>query len=93
MAALSSKCGLVEPELIESVDGSSFIEIQEGRHILQELTVDDFMPNSAAVGGVHGQRIHILSGPNASGKSIYIKANITMLSLLGHSSNLYIFTS
>ncbi|KAI5733241.1 hypothetical protein M8J76_009468 [Diaphorina citri] len=58
----------------------SGIQIKEGRHPLQELNVESFVPND-----FQSQRIHILTGPNACGKSVYLKqvALITYLAHLG----------
>lgn len=59
---------LVQP----TVTAEKQIHIVKGRHILQELCVDMFVPNDAHSSADHGL-IHILSGPNASGKSVYLK--------------------
>ncbi len=51
------------------------INIQNGRHPLQELCVNDFVPNDTFSGGkqdTHGL-MKILTGPNACGKSVYLK--------------------
>ena len=32
-----------------------------------------FIPNSTVLGSAEGGRIHVVSGPNSSGKSIYMK--------------------
>ena len=74
MAVLSSEFGLVEPELVDT-DRSAEIHIQDGRHILQEMCIDSFVPNSTVLGGGSPERIHILTGPNSSGKSIYLKVD------------------
>ena len=42
------------------------------RHPLQELCVSQFVPNDTCFDDEHG-RMKILTGPNASGKSIYLK--------------------
>lgn len=42
------------------------------RHPLQELCVSPFVPNDACLDLEHG-KIKILTGPNASGKSVYLK--------------------
>ena len=42
------------------------------RHPLQELCVGPFVPNDACLDLEHG-KIKILTGPNASGKSVYLK--------------------
>ncbi|XP_028069477.1 DNA mismatch repair protein MSH5-like [Camellia sinensis] len=47
------------------------LDIQNGRHVLQEMTVDTFIPNDTKI--QDDGRINIITGPNYSGKSIYIK--------------------
>ncbi|KAH1888505.1 hypothetical protein KXW42_000019 [Aspergillus fumigatus] len=67
----------------------NMIRIKGGRHILQELTVPSYVPNDTfLVGGSleteirvpqevlenpHGPSMLILTGPNYSGKSVYVK--------------------
>ena len=48
------------------------ILVKEGRHPLQELVVDQFVPNDTAIGNA-GQNCAIVTGPNFSGKSVYLK--------------------
>lgn len=48
------------------------LHITQGRHILQELCVNIFVPNDTRCDNEDGF-IKILSGPNASGKSVYLK--------------------
>ncbi|XP_047306784.1 DNA mismatch repair protein MSH5 isoform X2 [Impatiens glandulifera] len=62
----------------------NLIVIQNGRHVLQEMTVDTFIPNDTRISDDRG-RINIITGPNYSGKSIYIKqvAIIVFLSHIG----------
>ena len=42
------------------------------RHPLQELCVSPFVPNDTCCDLAHG-KMKILTGPNASGKSVYLK--------------------
>ena len=42
------------------------------RHPLQELCVSPFVPNDTCLDLEHG-KIKVLTGPNASGKSVYLK--------------------
>ncbi len=42
------------------------------RHPLQELCVSPFVPNDTCFGDEIG-RMKVLTGPNASGKSVYLK--------------------
>uniref|UniRef100_A0A5F5PG32 MutS homolog 5 n=1 Tax=Equus caballus TaxID=9796 RepID=A0A5F5PG32_HORSE len=48
------------------------VRIQNGRHPLMELCARTFVPNSAECGGDKG-RVKVITGPNSSGKSIYLK--------------------
>lgn len=43
------------------------------RHPLQELCCSPFVPNNTRSGGETGSRMKLLTGPNTSGKSIYLK--------------------
>ncbi|CAI0437256.1 unnamed protein product [Linum tenue] len=51
------------------------------RHVLQEMTVDTFIPNDTKI--VDEGRINIITGPNYSGKSIYIK-QVALIVFLSH---------
>ncbi|KAM3744203.1 hypothetical protein ACB098_06G034400 [Castanea mollissima] len=57
------------------------LDIQNGRHVLQEMTVDTFIPNDTKI--LDDGRIHIITGPNYSGKSIYIK-QVALIVFLSH---------
>ncbi|KYQ92250.1 hypothetical protein DLAC_07097 [Tieghemostelium lacteum] len=61
----------------------STIHIVNGRHPLQEMCVPSFIPNDTAL--YPKKPIYLLSGPNQSGKSIYLKqvAIIVFLTHLG----------
>ncbi|KAI9161743.1 hypothetical protein LWI28_020312 [Acer negundo] len=50
-------------------------------HVLQEMTVDTFIPNDTKIH--NNGRIHIITGPNYSGKSIYIK-QVALIVFLSH---------
>lgn len=63
---------LVRPRLTEQ----NCVEIKGGRHLLQEMTVASFVPNDTFLSGgaeSHGPAMTILTGPNYSGKSVYLK--------------------
>lgn len=72
LSALSSEFEMVQPELVENVNGH--IHIEEGRHILLQLVAEQFNPNSTYLGGNcnDAKRVHIITGPNSSGKSVYL---------------------
>ncbi|XP_071733704.1 DNA mismatch repair protein MSH5-like isoform X5 [Rutidosis leptorrhynchoides] len=57
------------------------LDIRNGRHVLQEMTVDTFILNDTKIID-HGS-IHIITGPNYSGKSIYIK-QVALIVFLAH---------
>uniref|UniRef100_A0A8C5JZ45 MutS protein homolog 5 n=1 Tax=Jaculus jaculus TaxID=51337 RepID=A0A8C5JZ45_JACJA len=60
------------------------VRIQNGRHPLMELCARTFVPNSTECGGERG-RVKVITGPNSSGKSIYLKqvGLITFMALVG----------
>ncbi|XP_063523029.1 mutS protein homolog 5 isoform X5 [Pongo pygmaeus] len=60
------------------------VRIQNGRHPLMELCARTFVPNSTECGGDKG-RVKVITGPNSSGKSIYLKqvGLITFMALVG----------
>ncbi|XP_010244492.1 PREDICTED: DNA mismatch repair protein MSH5 isoform X3 [Nelumbo nucifera] len=59
----------------------NLLDIQNGRHVLQEMTVDTFIPNDTKI--LDDGRINIITGPNYSGKSIYIK-QVALIIFLSH---------
>ncbi|XP_052178846.1 DNA mismatch repair protein MSH5 isoform X2 [Diospyros lotus] len=59
----------------------NLLEIRNGRHVLQEITVDTFIPNDTKID--HDGRVNIITGPNYSGKSIYIK-QVALIVFLSH---------
>ncbi|KAM8779407.1 mutS protein homolog 5 [Rhynchonycteris naso] len=60
------------------------VRIQNGRHPLMELCAQTFVPNSVECSGDKG-RVKVITGPNSSGKSIYLKqvGLITFMALVG----------
>uniref|UniRef100_A0A1B6CQJ5 DNA mismatch repair proteins mutS family domain-containing protein n=1 Tax=Clastoptera arizonana TaxID=38151 RepID=A0A1B6CQJ5_9HEMI len=65
----------------ELVDGR-IIEIIKGRHPLQELCTMSFVPNDTVSNDEQGV-VKLLTGPNASGKSIYLK-QVALIAYLAH---------
>ncbi|KAJ5091752.1 DNA mismatch repair protein MutS core [Penicillium alfredii] len=86
---------LTRPRMVQD----NIIRIKGGRHLLQELKVSSYVPNDTLlVGGrvqpeetegassqIHNPSMLLLTGPNYSGKSVYIKqvALIVYLAQLG----------
>ncbi|XP_078157852.1 MUTS-homolog 5 isoform X3 [Carex rostrata] len=77
LAIVSHQNNYVRPVLVED----SLLEIHNGRHPLQEMTVDTFVPNDTII--LSNERINIITGPNYSGKSIYIK-QVALVVFLSH---------
>jgi DNA mismatch repair protein MSH5 len=68
MAATAADHNYVKPILKEDRE----MHIVDGRHPLQELCVPDFVPNNFEALETE-KRMKILTGPNACGKSVYLK--------------------
>lgn len=70
------------PELV----GGTALYIKGGRHPMQEVSVDTFVPNDTAVapgtGGAAGA-VAVITGPNFSGKSVYLK-QVGLIVYLAH---------
>ncbi|CAN1149462.1 DNA mismatch repair protein MSH5 [Linum perenne] len=77
LALVARQNNYVRPVLTED----PLIDIQNGRHVLQEMTVDTFIPNDTKI--VDDGRVHVITGPNYSGKSIYIK-QVALIVFLSH---------
>ncbi|XP_070008947.1 DNA mismatch repair protein MSH5 isoform X2 [Nicotiana sylvestris] len=77
LALVARQNNYVRPNLTKE----DVIDIRNGRHVLQEMTVDTFIPNDTKVS--HEGRINIITGPNYSGKSIYIK-QVALIVFLSH---------
>lgn len=72
----------VRPEIIEPSEDRGCILIENGRHPLQELIVNnEFIPNNTNVD--NSRRVNIVTGPNFSGKSCYIR-QVGMLVFMSH---------
>ena len=79
---VATQYGYVRPEL---TDGGA-LEIKQGRHPVVERTLPAgaFVPNDTRLGS-HDEQLVVLTGPNMSGKSTYIRqvALITLMAQLG----------
>lgn len=74
LAQAARELNWVRPKIIDD-DEQHEIVIEKGRHPLMELCTAQFVPNSieSAANKEGMAKVHILTGPNASGKSIYLK--------------------
>ncbi|XP_050216357.1 DNA mismatch repair protein MSH5 isoform X2 [Mercurialis annua] len=77
LALVARQNNYVRPILTEE----TLLDIQNGRHVLQEMTVDSFIPNDTKI--LDDGRVNIITGPNYSGKSIYIK-QVALIVFLSH---------
>jgi DNA mismatch repair protein MutS len=55
------------------VNDTSLLRIKNGRHPVVERTLNNFVTNDAALGGNGAPQIALITGPNASGKSTYLR--------------------
>ncbi|MFS8130759.1 MAG: DNA mismatch repair protein MutS, partial [Candidatus Dojkabacteria bacterium] len=83
-AFVAREFNYVKPNIISN-DKSQITKliIQDGRHPVVERLVEKFIPNSTEFG--ENSLIHILTGPNMSGKSTYIRqvALIALMAQIG----------
>ena len=63
------------------ITADKVIAIKSGRHPIQEITVDDFVPNDTFLDG--DRNVAVVTGPNSSGKSVYLK-QIGLLTYMAH---------
>ena len=66
----TSKQAGMKPQTLQSTPHSLSLSLSY-RHPLQELCVNTFVPNDTCLDLTHG-RMKILTGANASGKSVYL---------------------
>jgi DNA mismatch repair protein MSH5 len=77
LGTISKERNYVRPEIVED----PVVIVKSGRHPLQELTVDDFIPNDIFMSP--DKHIGVITGLNGSGKSIYLK-QVGLLVYLAH---------
>lgn len=58
------------------------IDIKQGRHPLQEHCVDNYVPNDVKASD-KSELVTILTGPNACGKSVYLK-QVALIIYMAH---------
>jgi DNA mismatch repair protein MSH5 len=76
LAVVAVEANYVRPILTDS----GGLSITNGRHPLLERITDRFIPNSTVTDPA---RVHIVTGPNSSGKSVYLK-QIGLIVFLAH---------
>lgn len=80
LAGCAADLNFIRPDIVSAEEG--VIEIENGRHPLQELIVDDdFIPNDTMMN--NNNRVMIVTGPNFSGKSCYAR-QVGVLVYLAH---------
>ncbi|XP_060592976.1 mutS protein homolog 5-like [Ruditapes philippinarum] len=80
LAACAREYGYSRP----CITDDNVIEVTNGRHPIQEVCCSTFVPNDVQSNAEYG-KIKILTGPNACGKSVYLKqvALIVFLAQIG----------
>lgn len=70
LASCAHDLNFVRPQILD--DGQGTILISKGRHPLQELIVEtDYIPNDTEIDRM--SRVNVITGPNFSGKSTYLR--------------------
>src|SRR5450631_1025508 len=79
LAASAESLGLSRPEFTRE----DRIDIHEGRHLVVESQVDDFIPNDTSF--TRSRQLLLVTGPNMGGKSTYMRqvAQIALLAYCG----------
>jgi len=77
LGTLAVEQSLVCPEIADD----PVILIKGGRHLLQQLTVDAFIPNDTCISA--DKNVALITGPNTSGKSVYLK-QVALIVYLAH---------
>lgn len=94
IAHLDAVCSLAEVAVENNfcrptVNDTSLLRIKNGRHATVEKSLSEknqqFIANDAALGGNNAPQIALITGPNASGKSTYLRqvATIILLAQIG----------
>src|SRR5439155_19133289 len=79
LAASAEALSLTAPRFT----GEDCIDIAEGRHLVVESQVDDFIPTDASL--TRSRQLLLVTGPNMGGKSTYMRqvAQIALLAYCG----------
>ncbi|XP_035829807.1 mutS protein homolog 5 [Aplysia californica] len=78
LATCAGEFGYVCPSLVQE----DIIDVTAGRHPLQELCCSPFVPNDTSIGTSKG-KVKLITGPNACGKSVYLK-QVALIVFLAH---------
>ena len=71
LAGSAIDMNMVRPQMVDN-SGDSVINIENGRHPLQEMAMDtEFIPNDTNIDSTN--RVNVITGPNFSGKSSYAR--------------------
>ncbi|WP_323172449.1 DNA mismatch repair protein MutS [Natrialba sp. PRR66] len=85
LATAAAQYDYCRPEILdrEAADGGLEIDIEGGRHPVVERTQESFVPNGARLSPE--RRLAVITGPNMSGKSTYMRqvAQIVLLAQVG----------
>ena len=82
MATMSQENACVRPQIVKDTR----LKIVEGRHILQcarNVTATQFVPNDTNLKPSSSRTVQIVTGPNSSGKSVYLK-QVGLIVILAH---------
>ena len=84
-AALSAlEFGLVRPKVVSE----SVLHVRDGWHMLGKLAQESFVTNDTHMSERNG-RVMVVNGPNASGKSVYLK-QVAIIAFLGEECVLHV---
>ena len=81
LAEVAARNGYVKPVITEG----GHLQIVAGRHPVVEANRTGFVPNDTSIGGPEVPKLIILTGPNMSGKSTYLRQNalIVLMAQIG----------
>jgi DNA mismatch repair protein MutS len=83
LATIAAQYDYCRPTILDCDSGELELDIEGGRHPVVERTQESFVPNSARLSP--DQRLAVITGPNMSGKSTYMRqiAQIVLLAQVG----------
>ena len=82
-ALSATELKLIRPEITTE----NRIVVKRARHPLQAQTVEEFIPNDVMIQSSSGHSMSIVTGPNFSGKSVYLKS----VGLVAYETSLFSF--